>query len=42
MLDWSFKAAVAPVYSMGLFHASKKRLCVSWGMVVGIAAIGEK
>mmetsp|Transcript_49419 Transcript_49419/g.99447 ORF Transcript_49419/g.99447 Transcript_49419/m.99447 type:complete len:80 (+) Transcript_49419:181-420(+) len=24
---------------MGLFHASKKRLIVSWGMVVGIGAI---
>jgi hypothetical protein len=29
----------APFYSMGLFHASRKRLYTSWGFVVGIAAI---
>jgi len=38
---WFFKALLAPLYSMGLFHASKKRLIVSWSMVVGIGAIGE-
>jgi hypothetical protein len=26
-------------YGMGLFHASGKRLKVSWGMVFGISAI---
>jgi len=37
--SWWFKALFAPLYSMGLFHASKKRLSVSWGMVFGIAGI---
>ena len=32
-------SALAPFYSMGLFHASKKRLATSWGFVVGIAAL---
>jgi hypothetical protein len=31
--------ALAPLYAMGLFHASKKRLATSWGFVVGIAAL---
>ena len=31
--------ALGPLYSMGLFHASKKRLATSWGFVVGIAAL---
>lgn len=37
--SWWFKALFAPLYSMGLFHATKKRLSVSWGMVFGIAGI---
>jgi len=32
-------ALVAQLYGMGLFHASGKRLKVSWGMVFGISAI---
>jgi hypothetical protein len=32
-------ALFAPLYSMGLFHASRKRLCTSWGFLVGIAAV---
>ena len=31
--------ALGPLYAMGLFHASKKRLATSWGFVVGIAAL---
>ena len=30
---------LAPVYSMGLFHATRKRLATSWGMLIGISAI---
>jgi len=30
---------LAPFYSMGLFHATKKRKIVSWGMTLGIGAI---
>lgn len=30
---------LAPFYSMGLFHATKKRMVVSWSMTLGIAAI---
>jgi len=26
-------------YSMGLFHASRKRLVVSWAMVCGVAVV---
>lgn len=29
----------APFYSMGLFHATKKRLIVSWSVTTGVAAI---
>lgn len=36
---WFLKAALAPVYSMGLFAATPKRLKISWGMVVGISCI---
>lgn len=38
-LWWWPKALLAPFYSMGLFHATRKRLIVSWGMVFGIAGI---
>jgi hypothetical protein len=30
---------LAPLYSMGLFHATKKRMTVSWGVTLGVAAI---
>jgi hypothetical protein len=30
---------LAPLYSMGLFHATKKRVIVSWSLTLGIAAI---
>lgn len=30
---------LAPLYSMGLFHATKKRQIVSWSVTFGIAAI---
>ena len=36
---WWLHALFAPMYSMGLFHASRKRLIVSWSFVVGIASI---
>lgn len=39
VLAWLPKAFFAPFYSMGLFHATKKRLLVSWGMVVGISTV---
>jgi hypothetical protein len=29
----------APMYSMGLFHATKKRMIVSWSVTLGVAAI---
>jgi len=29
----------APFYSMGLFHATKKRLTVSWSVTLGVAGI---
>lgn len=28
-----------PLYSMGLFHATKKRMIVSWSVTIGVAAI---
>lgn len=36
---WWLHALLAPMYSMGLFHASRKRLIVSWSFIVGIASI---
>lgn len=30
---------LAPFYSMGLFHASKKRKIVSWSVTIGVAAV---
>lgn len=30
---------LAPFYSMGLFHATKKRMIVSWSVSLGVAAI---
>lgn len=30
---------LAPYYSLGLFHASKKRMITSWSVTTGIAAI---
>jgi hypothetical protein len=30
---------LAPFYSMGLFHATRKRVAVSWGVTLGVAAI---
>jgi len=32
-------SALAPFYSMGLFHASKKRKTVSWSISLGVACI---
>jgi len=29
----------APFYSMGLFHATKKRMTISWGVTMGVAFI---
>ena len=31
--------ALAPVYCMGLFHATRRRLAVSWGLVIGIVVL---
>ena len=31
--------ALGPFYSMGLFHASKKRSTVSWSITIGVACI---
>lgn len=30
---------LAGPYSMGLFHATKKRLCVSWGLTTGVLCL---
>ena len=30
---------LAPFYSMGLFHATKKRMIVSWGVSLGVGGI---
>lgn len=30
---------LAPFYSMGLFHATRKRMIVSWSVSIGVAAI---
>ena len=30
---------LAPLYSMGLIHATKKRQIVSWSVTIGVAAI---
>ena len=30
---------LAPLYSMGLFHATKKRMIVSWSVTIGVATI---
>lgn len=30
---------LAPLYSMGLFHATKKRMIISWSVSIGVAAI---
>lgn len=30
---------LAPFYSMALFHATKKRMIVSWSVTIGVAAI---
>lgn len=30
---------LAPLYAMGLFHATKKRMIVSWSVSIGVAAI---
>jgi hypothetical protein len=30
---------LAPFYSMGLFHATKKRMIVSWSVSLGVAGI---
>jgi hypothetical protein len=30
---------LAPLYSMGLFHATKKRMIVSWSVSLGVATI---
>jgi len=30
---------LAPLYSMGLFHATKKRMIVSWSISIGVAVI---
>jgi hypothetical protein len=34
-----FHLILAPLYSMGLFHATKKRMAVSWSVSLGVAAI---
>lgn len=30
---------LAPLYSMGLFHATKKRMIISWSVSIGVAAV---
>ena len=30
---------LAPLYSMGMFHATKKRVIVSWSVTLGVAAL---
>jgi len=30
---------LAPLYSMGLFHATRKRVAVSWGVTIGVFVI---
>lgn len=30
---------LAPLYSMGLFHATKKRMIVSWSVSIGVAVV---
>merc|ERR1712238_616600 len=30
---------LAPLYSMGLFHATRKRMIVSWSVSIGVAVI---
>ena len=30
---------LAPLYSMGMFHATKKRMIVSWSVTLGVAAL---
>jgi len=30
---------LAPLYSMGLFHATKKRMIISWSVSIGVATI---
>lgn len=30
---------LAPLYSMALFHATKKRMIVSWSVTIGVAAV---
>lgn len=34
-----YHVVLAPLYSMGLFHATKKRLTVSWCVTLGVAGI---
>lgn len=34
-----YHALLAPFYSMGLMHATKKRLTVSWCVTLGVAGI---
>uniref|UniRef100_A0A7S2GL63 Uncharacterized protein n=1 Tax=Octactis speculum TaxID=3111310 RepID=A0A7S2GL63_9STRA len=36
---WWLHAVFAPFYSMGLFHATKKRLVVSWSFIFGIGLV---
>jgi len=36
---WLLKMILAPLYSMGLIFASRKRLIVSWAMVFGVSII---
>lgn len=40
-LAWSkiHHVILGPFYAMGLFHATKKRMAVSWGVTIGVAAI---
>ena len=33
------RVLLAPLYSMGLFHASRRRLVVSWSVTLGVAAV---
>jgi hypothetical protein len=34
-----YLAALAPLFCMGLVHATRRRLAISWGILVGLIAL---
>jgi hypothetical protein len=34
-----WRRALAPFYSMGLFHATKKRRTISWSITIGVSLL---